>query len=224
MPSPAPVPKVIGFFFLCDLTLAFLYLIDRGLGRPVRMWTNFIDLDRESNLPTWYSSMQLFLVAVLLAIFASRRFSRREVASWFLPALPLIFALLSLDEIAQLHEKLGSRSDRLFLPAGRQASPFPRTGVWMFLIGVPFFLAMLAVFSYLRRYVGGHRRIIRKFLIALCVFVGSAVGLETLGNFLPEAARVLQVCCEELGEMVGATTFLWATCDLLRREGLSLEA
>ena len=47
---------------------------------------------------------------------------------------------MSLDEVAQMHERLGLRSDRL-LPSGTRAGGlFPYTGIWMFVIGIPVLL------------------------------------------------------------------------------------
>lgn len=227
MKSPEPaIPRIVGFFFLADLALVLLHLADWGLGHPSGKLKRMVDLGGEGNLPTWYSSMQLFLVALLLAVFVSKRFARTEPATWLLPVLPLVFALLSLDEVAQIHEWLGRRSDRVLLPAGREESFLPETGTWIFVIGVPFFILMSVIFFRLRRYLGCGRRVVPRFVLALCLYVGSAAGIEMLSNFFRSdpGFQLLQVCLEELGEMVAVTIFLWASLDLLCGHGHRLDS
>jgi hypothetical protein len=93
-------------FFAIDLGFGILYLLT-SLGGQDSLLTRFLDLDRESNLPTWYSTIQWFCAASLLGVFAIRNFSFSQRKSWLLLALPLVFLGLSLDEMAQIHEKLG---------------------------------------------------------------------------------------------------------------------
>jgi uncharacterized membrane protein len=150
------VPHLILAFFACALALARLYLANWGLHQPFWKLTVLINLDGEANMPAWYSSMQLFLVAGLMAIFAYIKFDKENKVSWNLLLWPLIFMALSLDEAAKIHEWLGGKLDVL-LPGGtRENTLFWYTGIWMFLLGAPF---------------------------------------------------LMQVCCEELGEMIRPTEY-----------------
>ena len=220
------VPKIILGFIVCDLLVALLYLANWAIQQPSTKLTRLVDLGGEANLPTWYSSVQLFLVAVFLAIFAFAKFERKNKVSWALLPWPLVFLGMSFDEVATIHEWLGSRTDAL-LPGGQRAkSLFGETGVWMLLFGVPFLLLMLGLIYGLRTYLKGRAHVIKKCMIGLIIFAGAALGIEVISNFVPKQgpARVLQAFFEELGEMVGVTFFLWAAHDLLSSHGFSLSA
>src|SRR5690606_34326178 len=66
------------------------------------------DVDEENNIPTWFSSFLLLLAAALLAVLACHKHAQRDrwTRYWYLLAGG--FLLLSLDEMAGLHETLNS--------------------------------------------------------------------------------------------------------------------
>jgi len=211
------VPPLILGFLACDFALAISYLGNWALNQPSRRITFLIDLNAEANLPAWYSSIQLFLVAVLLAFFVYAEFDKRSLLSWTLPVWPLVFVALSIDEIVQMHEWLGGQSDRWLPGRSRENITFRSTGIWMFLIGIPFFFFMVGLILSLKKYLRGKSDVIHMFWAALIVYIGSAAGIEILSNFVPKegAVHIIQVFCEELGEMIGGTLFLWAAYKLL---------
>ena len=219
------MPKLIRFFFLFDLVLVFLYLINWSLGQPFPFLTQLVNLDGEANLPAWYSSMQLLLVSSMLAIFLSRKFNKNNMESWALLILCLIFAILSLDEIASIHEWLGDASDALLPGGSRKNTLFSETGIWMFLIGIPFSVFLISLIFYFKRYFKNRSHIKNKYFIGLIIFIGSATGIEIISNFvsITGITRIIQTSCEELGEMVGVTFILWATYELLVSYNFSLE-
>ena len=145
--SPLPVPPFILIFFAIDLALVIAHVLDYMAGNPSGILTKFLDLGREGNLPTWYSSVQWFTVAELLAVFAVRNFRLCRCKSWLLLMLPLIFLAFSLDEVAAVHERLGNKMNMILPGGSRQNSLFHITGIWMFVIGVPFitFFGLLIV-------------------------------------------------------------------------------
>jgi len=71
----------------------------------------FFGLSYEENLPTWYSSMLLFSCALALTFIslAKRRSGAPYRTHWWL--LAGLFALMSLDEIAQKHEEISNFFD-----------------------------------------------------------------------------------------------------------------
>lgn len=217
------VPSFIKKFLLADLLLGIAYLADRLAGHPVEELSSFIDLNGEQNLPTWYSSIQWFCVAALLAFFAARNVSVSRPRSWPLLALPPVFLFLSLDEVAQIHEWLGNKSDALLPGATRAGTPFFHTGIWMFLLGLPFlalfYTLILAARASLRRAPGAQRKV----LIGMAIMLGGSIGIETLHNFVEPSSLfgTLRTFFEELCEMVGATIVLWGSYEILNRHGLA---
>jgi hypothetical protein len=216
MTSPLRVPIPVLALFAIDIGFGVAYLLIYLTAQPTFL-TPLLNLDGESNLPTWYSSVQWFCVAGLLAISSIRNFSFSQKRSWLLLALPVVFLGLSLDEVAMIHERIGGWSDG-FLPGGSRANTlFIKTGIWMFLLGVPFaaFVAglMISIRTYFRRTPGA----LVKLCLGLAVTLVGAVGIETLSNFTTRgsAYAMLQVLTEEVCELLGSTIILWGSYELL---------
>jgi hypothetical protein len=214
-------PPLVLFFFIADLMFAWFYLFNWALDQPFGTINVLLDLDGEANLPAWYSSMQLFLVACLLAVFVQGRVDRTDRSSWTLASWPAVFVVLSMDEVVSIHEWLGARSDILLPHGTREHTLFSATGIWMFVLGIPLLLVMLGLTCSLKKYLRGSVAVRRRLWIAFLLFFGGGLGFETIANFVPpgSAWHVLAVLCEELGEMLGETFFLWVAYELLVSSG-----
>jgi len=222
--SRARVPPPILIFFVIDLALGIAYVANYLAGQPFGHLTAFLDLDGEANLPTWYSSIQWFCVAILLGVFAQYNFTLSQGKSWPLLLLPLVFLALSLDEVAHIHEQLGKKVDLLILGGTRTNTPFRWTGIWMFVIGIPFLAALAALLLSLRAYLKDAPGALFKIVLGMAVMLAGAIGIEILSNFVDHqsAYGVAQVFAEESFEMFGATIVLWGSYELVCTEGLSL--
>ncbi len=220
------IPRLIIFFFVIDLLLIFLYLINWGIGQPFLKLTSLLDVDGEKSLPTWYSSIQLFTIAIFFFVFAFENFNYKNAQTWFLILFPILFLTLSLDEIVQIHEWFGVKSDILLKGGTRKNTAFHITGIWMILLGIPFAALMLFLFHFLKRYLDERKVILKKYIVGLLIFIGSAAGIEALSNFLvaeKSTAFMILACLEEMGEMIGATFILWATYDLNLFHNISIQ-
>jgi hypothetical protein len=223
MASRLPVPALILVLFIIDIALGLGYISNELLGRPYGKLTVFLDLAEERNLPTWYSSIQWFLVAIFLGLFAHCNFSLRQKRSWLLLVVSLLFLALSLDEVAEIHEWLGLKSDVLLPASTRRNTLIPKTGIWMLVIGVPFLALFVVLISSIRIYFQRAPDALVKILLGMLMMVIGAVGFETLTNFVARGTMygVLQVFSEEFCEMVGATTVLWGSYELLLAHGFT---
>lgn len=210
----APPPLVLGLY-LGDVLMAALavaaFLFGGAKGWP------FVDLGAESNLPAWFSSSQLLVVALGLGLLAARDVRLRRPQTWPVLLGPAFFLLLSLDEAAMLHERLGD-----WLEADTGAGAGLRTGPWMFVYAPLAGLALLATLRAYRPYWRGRRLLIGLALAGLAVYGFSAVGLEFAANFVAAGSMAQKGLgfFEEIGEMVGMTTLVWAVAVLLRNEGV----
>ncbi|TFH41089.1 MAG: hypothetical protein E4H01_15480, partial [Lysobacterales bacterium] len=77
-----------------------------GFGHDhIRGFARLFKLDAEMNVPTWFSTVQLFLASMLaFMIYLDRRLDgTRYVAHW--SGLGFIMLYISLDEAISLHEK-----------------------------------------------------------------------------------------------------------------------
>lgn len=182
---------------------------------------DLLKVGEESNLPTWFSSIQLFVIGLVLATIALRDIERHRPETWTLAAVPLLFVLLSLDEVAMFHERIGN-----LIQAETGLGSGWRTGPWMFfflpLIGLLAVVAAWQFWPYLR----GRREAIRLFGVGLAALVFAAVGLEFTANFVAEGSLAHKGLgfAEEYGEMVAATLMLWGALVVVRSEGIRLES
>jgi hypothetical protein len=216
------VPLLVRCLLVIDLLMGVLYVVSRRLrneiGKPL---LHFFDLNGETNLPSWYSAAQLALIGGMLVAFATAQLRRGVRAAWALMLGGVAFLFLSLDETTSLHENFGYWLDRL---RHRRGSVFGETGFWM-LICAPAFLVAVALLGFgARRYLRGRTSVVVKFAVGVAIYIAAAAGVEALSNFVtPQGtgSRVL-VLLEETGEMLGATTMLWAVYELMRSHGTRL--
>ena len=140
-------------------------------------WLDSLNMDRELNLPTLFSSALLLLAALLMRRLVST--SAREAATdwrW----LSRIFIFLALDEALQIHEIL-------IIPGLRQHVHPALASTWV----VPY--AVLALFI-LWRCRGFLRSIPRttasRLLRAGSVYIGGAIGMEMVGSFAVRSSLI----------------------------------
>lgn len=163
-------------------------------------------LDRERNIPSYYSGLQLICIAALafLSLLLSARKERRV---WGL--FTFIFIALSFDEISELHENVTYYINKaLSIPV----SDFFRspTHNWLFLFS-PIIVAILIFFFRSVRKMQQISKTAQRFLIIAFILFFSALSLEFIGGIIrtPIYFRIL-AAIEEYIEMVGATFALTA--------------
>jgi hypothetical protein len=136
----------------------------RELARSV---VGMVNVDYERNIPTWFSASVLLLNSVLLAAIASTKkaLGDKYVAHWW--ALSVIFLLLSMDEVARIHDTVGW-----------YLSPVFRTGgIFTYFWVIPWSVFVLLVLvTYLRFFFALPRRVKWLFLAAGGLYVGGALG------------------------------------------------
>lgn len=216
-----PTPRFVVALFGLDLTLGLVYLAYYLLGRPFDSLAHFIDLDGEANVPTWYASIQWFCVAAMLWVFARRHVARSSMRSWLLLLLPAVFLAFSLDEVAGIHEWLGVKSDVL-LPGGTRATTaFSQTGLWFLFIGVPLVILFVGLIGAVRPYLARVPGAFVKLVAGMALVLTAAIGVDALSNFVVEGSLpgVVQIVIEEVAEMIGVTTVLWGSYELIRDKG-----
>jgi hypothetical protein len=192
------------------------------------------DVGEERSIPTWFESIQFLLCSILLAVIAATKKQRndRYILHW--SVLSIILLLLSLDEVASIHEAIGQLSEHLlhnitgFTPSGA-ISVF-----WVVPGAVFVFIVLLAYLRFLADLPQSTRRL---FLFAGALFVLGALGFEMLSaqvvfssggisdwivsasggavdrgsaSAIPTIIKGLQTSVEEMFEMLGLTAFVYA--------------
>lgn len=176
-----------------------------------------VDLDEEGNLPTYFSAALLAATAVGLAA-AAALVAARGRRAWPLAVPAGVAALLSVDELASLHEQLALLADLLGVDAGLRFS-------WV-VPGAVVALAVGAVLLLVARELAPRTR--WRLVVAGVVYLLGALVVETVtgGMFRPaepgglepvqSTAYVLLNAVEEGLEMVGALLALRAVLLVLR--------
>ncbi len=169
-------------------------------------------VDYEGNLPTWYSSIALLLSSVVLCLIAlSKRAEKdRYTFHWFF--LSGLFFLLSMDEVASIHECAIEPMRKLIDAQGALHY------AWVIPGGV--FVLMVACFL-LRFLISLPARTRNLFLLAGTVFVGGAIGVEMISasHAFSHGEKNLQysliITFEEAMEMLGVIIFIHASLEYL---------
>ena len=195
--------------FLVSINLIILALdFNFGHARLLGLADKF-NLNREANVPSWYSASSILLAAALLWLVA--RFHQRHnlgfVRHW--NALAAVFVLLSLDEAASFHEMmlLDIKGPRFFYFA------------WL-MVGLPM-LALLAI-AYFRFLFALPLRTRNLFLGAAALYIAGAAGMEMIDGWWASLhgsrnlTYGLLTTLEESLEMLGIAFFIYAILDYLR--------
>jgi hypothetical protein len=146
------------------------YLLQHNLANFFRLFY----LDEEASIPAWYQSSTLLLCALRIRYIAWVKDGQRQpyVTHW--KVLSIIFAFLSLDELASLHE-MAARSVRQWLGTGG----FLHQG-WV----IPGLIFVALVTAAYTPFVFSHHGRTRWLLILSAVlYVGGAVGMEMVGGY-----------------------------------------
>lgn len=169
-----------------------------------------VDFNEEANIPTFYSSLVIFLCSFsLFLITALAKKAGTPYLGWL--GLALIFLFLSVDEAAAIHE--------IFV--GITKRTFNVSGYFRFAWVIPYGLAVVALaviyIPFLRNLPSNTRLL---FLVSGAIFIGGAVGLEMIaGKLLESGITVEQYAAlytlEESMEMVGMALFLYTLLDYL---------
>lgn len=164
------------------------------------------DFNTEANIPTLYSTL-LILSCALLLYYIYKVIDRdsRHRKGWLW--LAVVFVYLGIDETASLHERL--------IPLLRDEFNF--SGYLYYAWIIPYSFAVLILcFAMIPFLLSLPKRIQILFVLSGIIFLTGSVGMELLGGNQAALSGVENYVyaffytVEELLEMVGMTTFLYA--------------
>jgi hypothetical protein len=195
-----------------DAFLSVSFPLNDLIGGPSGFATHQINLTGEANLTAWYSSMKLLGVAFLLVLTSRTRFLEGDRRWLLVAAVSLAFLALSADETAQVHEWLGKRTGARLPDGAREGTVFRYTGVWMFVLGVPFAIASFGALYWVRGVFAIAPGSLALFAAGAILWLLGALGIEHTQNIAePDSlGMILSVLAEEFLDMVGVTVMPWA--------------
>lgn len=191
------------FFTLMGLLIIvakFTYQFDRVYG----LYSLF-ELGSDTGIPTWFSSLGLLTCSGLLAVRTSVSCKQSDRWSSYWWALAAIFLLLSVDEVARLHEVLGGFIGAQLRPTVGEAAGFLHYG-WV----MPGLLFVAVIGLAYARFLFAQPRKFRNRLIACAVvYIGGAVLVEmcnarsaylyTPHSLIYQLGTVVEECMEMAG-------------------------
>lgn len=168
------------------------------------------DMNREANIPAWFTASLLLACASVLALIGIGTRSRHDPFARHWYGLALLFLAMSADEGGQLHELLMRPSQAMVDSAG---------GWLHFAWVVPgALLAAVVGLVYVHFLASLPSRLRRLLILAGALYLGGAIGMEIVGGWVltnqgETATYALIVGVEELAEMTGIAV---AICALLQ--------
>ena len=216
------IPRAIQLLFAADLTVGLLFVLNVVVANALGVErTDFLRSGVEANLPTWYAVVQLALIGLVLLPLAVRDVRLARPSTWAIALGPLFFLLLSLDEGAMVHERIG-----LWMTAqGAGTETFSETAPWLFALAPLYGLIALATARAWWPYVKGRRFTIGLFVVGAGLLGFCAAGMEGLMFALDAQHGLLgkaMSVVEETGELIAATLMLWGALRLVQAEGIRL--
>ncbi|UCG86458.1 MAG: hypothetical protein JSW71_21595 [Gemmatimonadota bacterium] len=172
-------------------------------------------LDGENNIPTYFSTMLLFVSALLLAIIAWSKKKQDDAYALHWVILSAVFLLMSLDEGASLHDVVITPLRELL-----NITRGPLYFAWI-IPGMALIVAF-AVFYY-RFLFSLPRRTRLLFSIAAILYVTGALGTEMVGGHhaalygMENFGYTMLVSVEETLEMIGLIVFIYALLEQVKR-------
>ena len=182
-------------------------LDDFHLAEARESFVRLFALDREANVPTWFSSSILLASAAFLGWIAMNRRARQASFWRHWATLAFVFLFMSLDETAQIHEMLTRPTSQLFDFGGvLYFSWVVPAGILMLVFGVVYL-------RFLRALPAETRNL---FLLSGAVFLLGSLGMESVSALFAtqhgkaSVAYGLATSAEEFLEMAGIVIFLKA--------------
>ena len=206
------IPARIAQTLWSTISLLFLLSIStHELARavPIRRFANLAEIwnpDLEPSIPTWFSTFLLAFAAFLLwQTSKNSALADKRASSW--RWLSAIFTLLSIDEVAGLHERLIGPVSKVLHTGGALVFAWVAPGL-IFVAAVA-----LAFTPFLRSLTPALRRAL---LIAGAAYVSGALGMEMIDGYALDSLKVSKdtyfylTNIEEFLEMSGVTLLITA--------------
>lgn len=181
-----------------------------------------VDVDRERNIPAFFSMLNLVLAASLLGVITFIKQMQGAAYRGYWATLAIGFLYMAFDEIAEIHEKI--------IEPMRVVLGGDNLGAFYFAWVVPgIVLVMVLAVVFLRFWWNLPARTRLQFLVAGALFLSGAIGVELLNGKYAEIYgkadpwyKMLSTV-EEVLEMVGVIAFVKALIDYLATEYRKLE-
>ncbi len=173
------------------------------------------NVNREGNIPTWYSSLLLSSVAVVGFIITYAKFQSKARYCFHWGGIALLFLYLSIDEAAALHERLTTP-----IQESLNVTDYLYFG-WV-VVGIP--VVIVLGVTYLRFILHLPKRTRNLFLLSALSYIGGALVVESISArvwYENDGTSLLYSSIgtfEEFLEMFGVILFLYSLLDYIENQ------
>ncbi len=205
------ITKIILSLIGIEIMFVAIYAIDFVNVHPSWQFCELFDLDRESNIPTWFSTFQLLMIGLIsLSVCIQKNYSLPPSKAGLL-TFGAGFIYLSIDEASAIHEKITyTFHDNLLVPYFDGVH-----GIWIVVYGA-IGLTLLTIFH--RDVIAVWKSLRREsiiFIVGIIIYLIGAAGAETITFFHIDKSNptlyTMEVIFEEFFEMLGASLLLCGT-------------
>jgi hypothetical protein len=197
--------------FVGQVVVEFVIAENKYLDR-IAEW---VDVNREGSLPTWYATMTLMACAVMLGVIAVDAARRRRPYPLHWAASGVVFALLSLEEILGVH----SEATRV-LRSVVSITEGPGYALALGAIALVGLVVVVLIFG--RFYLHLPSRWRWSFTIAAIIYLTGVFASDAIGDYLIAAngehtlPYIVVLTLEEILEMTGVLIFLVMLLEYIR--------
>jgi len=199
--------KIIYYSFFIQLILNLIWIFCQDLGYERLYGIGKFYFDYEESVPTYFSSIILLFSAILLAIISTVKSKLSDPFSTHWMIISVMFAILSIDEIAGFHEIIIDPLN----------NSFHFTGYWRFSWVIPALIFVFGLSVYYLKFLKSLSSKYRNgFILSGFIYVLGAIGIEMISAklFINDEASAkdllynLVITLEESLEMLGVMIFI----------------
>lgn len=193
-----------------EIILVTVFFLDFLLQSPNWRLHELFNLDKEANIPTWFSLIQLFLIGMVALLTAFNKNYSAPPSRKGLKLFGLGFIYLSLDEGAVLHEKMTYEfHNHPLVPYFDGVH-----GIWITVYMGVALIVLALIYRDLWAIFNKYRKESIIFILGLIIYLAGAGGAETITYFYIDKNNPLiyayEVCLEEFLEMAGASVLFYS--------------
>lgn len=181
-----------------------------------------MSVNGDTNIPTWFSSFELLIAAVLLWAVsrAEKQAGYARAAKW--RAMGVVFLLMSIDETAAMHERLDH--------VGKMFARWINWPTYLWLMVGIFIVAAFCVY-FARFTLNLPSRLRMRCLVSAVVFISGAIFMEAFNGYYEkkfgiswtsENLTILEETLEMAGVLLFIDTLLWHLASLTQEVKLEL--
>lgn len=158
--------KIFWALLIIEITLIVLdYIFNFSMITEIKQFRRMFNIAREESIPTWFSSFQMFMVAIIMWLIYIKNKHIDNISKPLWIAFGVFFTFLSIDDVAGIHERLGSGLKKVI-----EIPEFFPSWSWQFFIAPIYALIGIYLLIFIWKELSSNPRLRKIFLIGLFLY------------------------------------------------------